>query len=228
MEITVNVHESMLSRKLVFWTSNWKHVIKYDLYVKFPWIFAHNVQITAKFCCENFNDVCQVFRILLHYTLGAVFSWTHCRAWLNRSSRLAVHSIYWLISLWMTVYQILYVLRSARWHTKPPSSCRPEAVQLCVGAFYETRPHTHVGETVKLISRKHRTFRTISRGLIQLQNSISIRTREWSGRMPSLPLLKDDIVQSYSHACCVGRMLSTYLTIINYHTSYKPAITTSP
>ena len=31
MEITVNVHESVLSQKLVFWTSNWKHVIKYVL-----------------------------------------------------------------------------------------------------------------------------------------------------------------------------------------------------
>jgi len=68
MEITVNVHESVLSRKLVFWTSNWKHVIKHDLYVKFSRIFAHNVQMCAKFCCKNFNDVCQVFRILNHYT----------------------------------------------------------------------------------------------------------------------------------------------------------------
>jgi len=74
LEITVNVHESVLSRKLVFWTSNWKHVIKYYLYVKFPRIFANNVQINAKFCCKNFNDVCQVFRILHHYT----FSWTRC------------------------------------------------------------------------------------------------------------------------------------------------------
>jgi len=55
LEITVNVHESALSRKLVFWTSNWKHVIKYDLYVKFPRIFAHNVQIRAKFCCQKFQ-----------------------------------------------------------------------------------------------------------------------------------------------------------------------------
>jgi len=34
-----------------------KHVIKYDLRVKFPRIFAHNVQICAKFSCTNFNDV---------------------------------------------------------------------------------------------------------------------------------------------------------------------------
>ena len=68
MEITVNVHESMLSRKLVFWTSNWKYVIKYDLYVKLSRIFARNAQMCAKFCYKNFNDVCQVFRILNHYT----------------------------------------------------------------------------------------------------------------------------------------------------------------
>ena len=73
LEITVNVHQSMLSRKLVFWTSNWKHLIKYDLYVKFPRIFAHNVQINAKFCCKNFNDVCRVFRILHRYTQGGRF-----------------------------------------------------------------------------------------------------------------------------------------------------------
>jgi len=28
-------------------------------------MFAHNVQICAKFCCKNFNDVYQVFRILI-------------------------------------------------------------------------------------------------------------------------------------------------------------------
>jgi len=72
-------HEFVSSRKLVFWMSNWKPVIKYDLYVKFPWMFAHNVQICAKLCCKNFNDVCQVFQILHHYTWGGgVFSWTRC------------------------------------------------------------------------------------------------------------------------------------------------------
>jgi len=49
LEITVNVHESMLSRKLVFWTSKCKHVMKYDLYAKFPRIFAHNVLISMMF-----------------------------------------------------------------------------------------------------------------------------------------------------------------------------------
>ena len=83
LEITVNVHESTLSRKLVFWTSNWKHVIKYDLYVKFPRSFAHNVQINAKFCCKNFNDVCQVFRILHHYTWGGVFVDTLYIVWFH-------------------------------------------------------------------------------------------------------------------------------------------------
>jgi len=75
----VNVHESVLSRKLCS-EQVIENVIKYDLYVKFPRIFAHNVQICAKFCCKNFNDVCQVFRIL-HVTIilrGAVFSWTRC------------------------------------------------------------------------------------------------------------------------------------------------------
>jgi len=71
----VNVHESVLSQKLVFWASNCKRVIKYNLHVKFPRVFAYNVQICAKFCCTNFNDVCQVFRILHHYTyyLGGRF-----------------------------------------------------------------------------------------------------------------------------------------------------------
>jgi len=75
----VNVHESVLSWKLVFWMGNWKHVIKYDLYIKFPRIFAHNVQMCAKFCCKNFSDVCQVFRILHHCTVlrGTVFFCGH-------------------------------------------------------------------------------------------------------------------------------------------------------
>jgi len=47
----------------VFWTGNWKHVIKYDLYIKFPRIFAYSVQICAKFCCKNFNDVAVFFRV---------------------------------------------------------------------------------------------------------------------------------------------------------------------
>jgi len=70
LKITVNVHESVLSLKIVLWMSNWKHVIIYHLYVKFPRIFAHNVQMCAKFCCKNFNDVCQVFLIIHHYTWG--------------------------------------------------------------------------------------------------------------------------------------------------------------
>ena len=78
--ITVNVHEYVLSRKLVFWTSNWKDVIKYDLYVKFPRIFAHNVKICAEFCRKNFNVVCHVFRLLHQFVLrGPFFSWTCCR-----------------------------------------------------------------------------------------------------------------------------------------------------
>ena len=34
--VSLDVHESVLSRKLMFWTSNGKHVIKYNLYIKFP------------------------------------------------------------------------------------------------------------------------------------------------------------------------------------------------
>jgi len=60
----------------LFLTCNWKHVIEY---VKFPQIFAHNVQTCAKFSCKNFTDVCPVFWILCLYTWeGGVFSWTHC------------------------------------------------------------------------------------------------------------------------------------------------------
>jgi len=48
LEITVNVHEFMLSRKLVFWTSNGKHVMKYDLYVKCPRIFPYVLNSAVK------------------------------------------------------------------------------------------------------------------------------------------------------------------------------------
>jgi len=37
-------------------------------------MFARNVQICAKFCCKNSNDVCQVFPKLHHYTWGRAFS----------------------------------------------------------------------------------------------------------------------------------------------------------
>jgi len=43
-----------------------ENVIKYDLYAKFPRIFAHNVQMCAKFCCKNFNDVA---KYLEYYTI---------------------------------------------------------------------------------------------------------------------------------------------------------------
>jgi len=66
-EITVNCMSPCCHGNLCFGRVI-ENVIKYDLYVKFPRIFAHNVQICAKFCCKNFNDVCQVFRILHHYT----------------------------------------------------------------------------------------------------------------------------------------------------------------
>jgi len=77
-----------------FWrTSNWKHAIKYDVYVNFPRIFAHNVQICAKFSCKNFTDVCLVFWILRHYTWGRFFVNTlylHTRFHLDTSNRLAI------------------------------------------------------------------------------------------------------------------------------------------
>ena len=79
LEITVNVHKSVLSRKLVFWMSNWKHIIKYDLYIKFPRIFAHNVRIYAKFSCKNFADVLpSILNTTALYLGGGVFSWIHC------------------------------------------------------------------------------------------------------------------------------------------------------
>ena len=54
-----------------------ENVIKYDLYIKFPQIFAHNVQIRAKFSCKNFTDVCPVFWILRHYTWEGAFFRVH-------------------------------------------------------------------------------------------------------------------------------------------------------
>jgi len=72
LEITVNVHESVLSRKLVFWTSNWKHAKTYDLYVKFPRIFAHNVEICVKFSCKNSLMFAQYFEYY-GIILGGVF-----------------------------------------------------------------------------------------------------------------------------------------------------------
>jgi len=52
--------------------------MKYDLYVKFPRIFAHNVQI-------NLNSVVKISMMSAKYfeyynimLRGAVFSWTRC------------------------------------------------------------------------------------------------------------------------------------------------------
>jgi len=73
LEITVNAHESMLSRKLVFWTNNWKHVIKYDLYVKFLRILAHNVQICAKFCYKISMMFAKYFEYYIIILGGAFF-----------------------------------------------------------------------------------------------------------------------------------------------------------
>jgi len=45
-----------------------ENVIKYDLYIKFPRLFAHNVQICAKFSCKNFTDVCSLFYFISDMT----------------------------------------------------------------------------------------------------------------------------------------------------------------
>ena len=56
---------------------NWKHVIKCDLYIKFPQNVAHSVQICAKFSCKNFTYFAQYFEYYA-IILGGVFSWTRC------------------------------------------------------------------------------------------------------------------------------------------------------
>jgi len=43
-----------------------ENVIKCDLYVKFPRIFAHNVQICAKLCCKNLMMFAKYFK---YYTV---------------------------------------------------------------------------------------------------------------------------------------------------------------
>jgi len=63
---------------LYFWTCNWKHVIKYDLYVKCPQFFSHNVQICAKFSCKNFTDVCPVFWVYAIILGGRFFTVAVC------------------------------------------------------------------------------------------------------------------------------------------------------
>jgi len=54
LEITVNMHEFSVFMETCFGRVI-ENVIKYDLCVKFPQIFAHNVQIYAKFCYKNFQ-----------------------------------------------------------------------------------------------------------------------------------------------------------------------------
>ena len=69
--------KSVLSRKLVFLTCNCRHVIKYDIYVKFSQIFAHCVQIYAKISCENLTDFCTIFFITKPLCLGGAFFHGH-------------------------------------------------------------------------------------------------------------------------------------------------------
>ena len=59
-------------------TCKWKRVMQYDVYIEFPKISVHNVQIRAKFSDTNFTNVCPVFCLLRHFTYGGVFSWKRC------------------------------------------------------------------------------------------------------------------------------------------------------
>jgi len=77
LELTVNVHESVLSRKLVFWTSNWKHVIKCNLYVKFPRI----LHAVYKYVLYSVVKISVMFaKYFEYYTiiLRGQFLWTRC------------------------------------------------------------------------------------------------------------------------------------------------------
>jgi len=64
LEITMNVHESVLSRKLVFWTSNWKHVIKYDLYANFH-EFVHTMYNSVVKISTMFAKYFEYYTIIL-------------------------------------------------------------------------------------------------------------------------------------------------------------------
>jgi len=81
------MYESVLSRKLVFRTSNSKPVIKYDFYAKFPQIFAQNVQMCAKLCCKNFMMFAKYSEYYSIILRGAVFLWTRCITLISRQSK---------------------------------------------------------------------------------------------------------------------------------------------
>jgi len=126
LEITVNAHESVLSRKLVFWTSNWKHVIKYDLCVKFSRFFAHNVQMCAKFICKSslmFVKCCEYYHIILRgrffvdtllllHAPTAVHTdhWTLCQSsWLNSCA------YYWCYNMKPGIERVQALTDISRW-----------------------------------------------------------------------------------------------------------------
>jgi len=77
LEITVNLHESVLSRKLVSWTSNWKYIIKYDLYVKFPeflhtmYKYVLNSVVKISVMSAKYFEYCNII-------LRGPFLWTRC------------------------------------------------------------------------------------------------------------------------------------------------------
>ena len=97
LEITVNVYESVLSRKLMFWTSNWKHEIKYFFTLNF-----HEFLHTMYKCMPN-----SVVKISLmsvkyfeYYTIilsGAIFTWTRCGCRSNKVKAVTLCSMKYLI-----------------------------------------------------------------------------------------------------------------------------------
>jgi len=52
--------------------------MKYDLFVKFTRIFAHNVQMYAKFFVKISMMSVKYFEYYTIILRGAVFSWTRC------------------------------------------------------------------------------------------------------------------------------------------------------
>ena len=70
LEITVNVHESVLSRKLMFWTSTWKHVIKYDFTLNFH-EFLHTMY---KYVLNSVVKISMMFsKYFEYYTIRGQF-----------------------------------------------------------------------------------------------------------------------------------------------------------
>jgi len=64
-----------------------ENVIKYDLYVKFPRIFVHNVQINAKFCCKKFQWCLPSISNTTPLYLGGPFFRGHAVYWQQMAHR---------------------------------------------------------------------------------------------------------------------------------------------